>query len=329
MSNAVLLAALDELLAGQSTAELLPGVERLRTAYRSQQVPEQPIVRSAADAAAYAAYRMPATYAAVRACLEQGITRLYEPLGTVVDLGAGTGAASWAVADVLSPTGFTLLEQSPAATDLGSRLAEASASTALRGAQWRSWRATADRAEVPTADLAVAAYLFAELDPATQVGVLDAMIAASRVVLVVEPGTPAGYARVVEARARLLHAGLTILAPCPHAARCPLVDRDDWCHFAARVPRSARHRRLKEGSLNYEDEKLSFVLAARGAPPPSDGHSRVVRRPVQRKGLVDLTLCRSDGTAGPEVVSKRAGELYRAARKADWGDAWPPGVDEG
>lgn len=327
MSHAGLLAALDELLAGRPTAELVPGVERLRTAYRSQQVPQQQIIGSADEAASYAAYRMPATYAAVRSCLLQAEDRL-EPIGSVVDVGAGTGAASWAVADVLSPARFTMLEQSPAASAVGAALARSSPVPALRDAQWQSWRASALRAEVPPADLAVAAYVFAELDDATQATVLDAMLDAAPTVLVVEPGTPAGYARVIEVRRRLLAAGRTIVAPCPHQAECPLVDRDDWCHFGSRVTRSARHRRLKEGSLSYEDEKFSFVLAGPGAARAPDRHSRIIRRPVQRKGMVDLMLCRSDGTAGPEVASKRAGERYKVARKAEWGDPWESAAEQ-
>jgi ribosomal protein RSM22 (predicted rRNA methylase) len=322
MTHAVLLAALDELLAGRSTAGLLPRVDRLRSAYRSQEVPDGHVLRTPDDAAAYAAYRMPATCAAVRACLLQARAFLPEPVASAVDLGAGTGAASWALAEVLTPSRLQLLEQSSVAADLGRALASASGVPALQAAEWSPWHATAGRVDLPGADLAVAAYLLAELDAATQAAVLDAMIGAAPAVLVVEPGTPAGYARVVAARRRLLDAGLSIVAPCPHEGECPLLDRDDWCHFATRVERSPRHRRLKEGSLSYEDEKYSFVLAARGGRPAAA--NRVLRRPVQRKGLVDLALCTGDGDARPQVVSKRAGELYKAARKADWGGPWPP-----
>ena len=111
-----------------------------------------------------------------------------------------------------------------------------------------------------------------------------------------------------------------MLAPCPHSGPCPLVGAD-WCHFPARLERSSLHRRLKDGALGHEDEKFSFVLATRDPAPTA--HGRVLRHPVTRKGLVQLTVCRPDGTSGTEIVSKRSGSTYRHARGVGWGEEWP------
>lgn len=316
--------ALNEALSGNKLARLSVGVNRLRAAYRSQQVPEDMIVSTDDDAAAYAAYRMPATHAAVRACLSQAGSLVdLSAVASVVDLGAGTGAASWAVHEFVPASNYVMLEQSCAAAGLGRELASRSSSPALRSAEWRPWKATAGRTDVPAADLAVAAYLLAELDEATRRTVLDAAISAARVVLVVEPGTPAGYERVIEARRRLVDSGMTLVAPCPHEHECPLLRNNYWCHFAARVVRSERHRKVKGAVLNYEDEKFSFVMAVRGPRNWEAPEARVIRRPVQRKGLVAVELCRSDGNAGPEVISKRQGDDYKAARRLEWGGTLP------
>ena len=72
--------------------------------------------------------------------------------------------------------------------------------------------------------------------------------------------------------------------------------------------------------MSYEDEKFSYLIAVAPRvemPAPS---ARVLRHPVKRKGLVELTLCRPDGTAGREIVSKKQGLRYRAARDVQWGD---------
>ena len=101
-----------------------------------------------------------------------------------------------------------------------------------------------------------------------------------------------------------------------------MIPGKDWCHFSVRVNRSSVHRRLKSAELGYEDEKFSYVAAVREAGPRRPG--RVVRRPTLGKGLVSLYLCTPGEGLARQVVSKRQGPLYRAARDVGWGDAWPP-----
>ncbi len=243
---------------------------------------------------------------------------------------------------------MTLLEQSADAIRLGKAIFAAAQAPALRQATWRSWRLPLDDARVsavppsvglppagqagaglPGADLATAAYVLGELTTAQQSALVSLAASAASAVLFVEPGTPAGHRRILTARAQLLAAGYMVAAPCPHQIDCPLDVAGDWCHFGARLQRSAVHRQAKGAELSYEDEKYSYVAAAR-----PESHqvavvaNRVVRRPQQRKGLVMLSLCAHDGTARRDLVSKSKGEAYRQARKISWGDRWPP-VDDG
>ncbi|MFJ4405965.1 small ribosomal subunit Rsm22 family protein [Streptomyces sp. NPDC088910] len=301
-------------------------VERLIETYRGKSPTSAPILRDAASVAAYAAYRMPATYAAVRAALEAFRLQAgqWSP-ATHLDLGGGTGAATWAVADAFpgdpsaSAHTSTVLDWSQSALDLGSELARTAESPALRAARWTRSPLGGGPA-LPAADLVTVSYVIGELTAADRTALIDAAAAAATgAVLVVEPGTPEGYARTIAARDRLLAAGLTVLAPCPHDAACP-VTGDDWCHFAARVQRSSLHRQVKGGSLPYEDEKFSYVAAARFPAAPAPG--RVVRHPQIRKGLVLLDLCTADRGLVRDTVSKRHGDTYRAARDASWGDPW-------
>jgi ribosomal protein RSM22 (predicted rRNA methylase) len=146
-------------------------------------------------------------------------------------------------------------------------------------------------------------------------------------VRVVEPGTPRGYAAVLAARSRLTAAGWHVLAPCPQDGPCPVAARPgDWCHFAARLDRTALHRRLKGARLGHEDEKFSYVLATRTDWGGARG--RVLRHPVTRKGLVQLEVCDAEGSTQRVVVTKRDPIAYRAARDASWGSPWPdPGAE--
>jgi ribosomal protein RSM22 (predicted rRNA methylase) len=217
----------------------------------------------------------------------------------------------------------TVLDWAEPALALGREIA--AARPALRGAHWRRARISA-ALTLEEADLVTVSYVLNELTAADRTALVDTAARAARAVVIVEPGTPDGYARVVEARDRLVAAGFHVAAPCPHSAACPIAPGTDWCHFSARVSRSSLHRQVKGGSLAYEDEKFSYVAAARF--PVAPAASRVVRRPQIRKGQVLLDLCESEPSLRRATVTKRHGPLYRAARDADWGDAWPPAAPD-
>ncbi|WP_062212034.1 small ribosomal subunit Rsm22 family protein [Streptomyces sp. NBRC 109706] len=317
-------AALDGLLDGLPPSRAAGAVERLMAGYRGTTPGPAPVLRDRADAAAYAAYRMPATFEAVSAALAELAARLpdWAP-SDQLDLGGGTGSAVWAGAGVWpGERPVQVLDRAGPALDLGRELAGAAGSPPpVRGADWRQHRIGE---ALPTAELITVSYVLGELPAAERTATVDAVAAAGRAVVLVEPGTPDGYLRIRAARDQLLAAGLTVLAPCPHGATCPIAVGDDWCHFAARVSRSALHRRVKGGQLPYEDEKFSYVAAFRDPPPPASPAPRVVRRPRLRKGQVLLDLCRPDGALTDEVITKRRGPaVYRQARDTAWGGSFP------
>ncbi|MGW8952789.1 small ribosomal subunit Rsm22 family protein [Streptomyces sp. NPDC055709] len=322
--NTTLPDALADLLDGLPQGRAAQAVERLIASYRGDTPTDAPVLRDRADVAAYAAYRMPATFEAVRSALAalRAAAPSWAP-ATHTDIGGGTGAASWAVADAWPEGGHrtTVLDWAEPALALGRELAAGADSAALRGARWQRAR-IGDAMRLEPADLITVSYVLKELDEADRTAVVGQAAAAGQAVLIVEPGTPDGYERIIAARDQLIGAGLRVAAPCPHSERCPIVPGTDWCHFAARVSRSSLHRRVKGGSLPYEDEKFSYVAATRFPVAPAP--ARVTRRPQIRKGQVLLELCASDETLHRETISKRHGALYRAARDASWGDAWPP-----
>ncbi|GAB2750166.1 small ribosomal subunit Rsm22 family protein [Streptomyces bullii] len=316
--------ALAGLLDGLPAKQAAQAVERLIATYRGATPTHAPILRDRADVAAYAAYRMPATFEAVRSAL--GALADAAPgwvPGSHVDVGGGTGAATWAVsATWQGERSVTVLDWAEPALALGREIA--AAHPGLRDVRWRRARLGAGLA-LESTDLVTASYVLNELTAADRAALVDAAAAAAQAVVLVEAGTPDGYARVIEARDRLISAGFRVAAPCPHSAACPIAPGTDWCHFSARVSRSSLHRQVKGGSLAYEDEKFSYVAAARF--PVSPASARVVRRPQIRKGQVLLDLCESEPSLHRATVTKRHGVLYRAARDTDWGDAWPPAED--
>ncbi|MGW5492148.1 small ribosomal subunit Rsm22 family protein [Streptomyces olivaceoviridis] len=319
--NDPLRTALAELLDGLPPTEVTAAVDRLIANYRGDTPTHAPILRDRADVAAYAAYRMPATFEAVHRALEAFAATVpdWTP-GSHVDVGGGTGAATWAVtATWPGERRVTVLDWAEPALALGREIA--AANPALKDARWQRARIGADLT-LDTTDLVTVSYVLNELAETDRAALVDAAAGAARTVVIVEAGTPAGYARVIEARDRLVRAGFRIAAPCPHSAACPIAPGTDWCHFSARVGRSSLHRQVKGGSLAYEDEKFSYVAATRLPAEPAP--ARVVRRPQLRKGQVLLDLCEREERLRRTTVTKRHGDLYKAARDADWGDAWPP-----
>ena len=275
-------------------------------------------IRSETDALAYALARMPATYAAITASLNAlcEIRSDFAPK-TLLDIGAGPGTALWAARDCW-PTIQTasMIEASADARAIGQGLG---ASLAGLQAQWSEGDATRPLSSAPAADLVTAAYLLDELEPmAIPTLVARLWELTGGLLLVVEPGTPAGWRRILAVRSQLIDLGAAIIAPCPHAAPCPL-SAPDWCHFAQRVARSRLHRMAKGAEAPFEDEKFIYVAASRG--PAADHPARVLATPRQAPGRIALKLCQPDGAAANRLVTRRDKAAYAVARRVGWGEA--------
>ncbi|KQZ94282.1 methyltransferase type 11 [Mesorhizobium sp. Root157] len=309
--------AVDELLENTPLNTIKTAAKTLSERYRAETRDGRLHMGEDLAVKAYLATRLPATYAAVRASLDAiGETRPDWTPASLLDIGAGPGTVLWAVADawpVLERA--TLLEASTAARRTGERLAGLLALPT----DWKSGDATIDMAELPAADLVAAAYVLDEIVPSALPKLIERLWQLSTdTLLIVEPGTPAGWERVMAARAQLITAGAHILAPCPHQRPCPLA-APDWCHFARRVARSRLHRLAKDADVPWEDEKFVYLAATR--QPVAPPGPRVLAPPRAGSGKVDLKLCGLDGQASQRLFTKRDGDAFKRARRVDWGDA--------
>ncbi len=275
-------------------------------------------IRSETDALAYALARMPATYAAVTASLNalREITPDFAP-ESLLDVGAGPGTATWAAAEAFSSLrSFSLLDANAAlralALDLGRD------NIRLRNMTYQRGEACDALADAEPADLVVASYMIGEINSAQQKTLTELMWAKTRAaLLVVEPGTPAGYARIIALREQLIASSAHVAAPCPHDGKCPLTP-PDWCHFAQRLPRSRAHKQIKGAELPFEDEKFAYVALTRAPAMPS--RTRVLAQPDVTKVEVTAKLCTSRGLVISKVP-RRAKADYARARRWRWGDA--------
>ena len=310
--------AVERALSGRRPAGLAAAAAALSQRYREERRDGRLHVASDEDALAYLAVRLPATYAAVRAsfaAIKQA--RADFAPRTALDIGAGPGTALWAAADCWPDLADALLiEASAVFRTCGEELAR---EASLPHISWRTADIATDAIDCTPRDLVTLAYALNELAPEVRQTVLQRLWRATADTLViVEPGTPAGWQRIIAARAQLIEAGAHLVAPCPHAHACPLVP-PDWCHFAERVARSRLHRLAKEAELPWEDEKFSYVAVSRTLS--STTAARVIARPRKGSGRVTLKLCREDGSASEHLFSRRDGTLFKRAWRSDWGSA--------
>lgn len=317
---APLRAALERALEGVPRKGLAERAQRTSEAYRAGR-PSSGVIREAEDALAYALTRLPATYAACATVLAEAARMApgFAPR-SLLDAGAGTGAASWAAAQVWQGlAAVTWLDASEPFLALAAQLA-ADGPAALRAAQaLRGDLASAD--PWPNADFVVVSYALAEIAPDQQIStVTELWQATAGVLAIVEPGTPAGYGRILAARTALLAAGATVLAPCPHAAACPLAG-EDWCHFSVRLPRSRDHRLAKGAEVPFEDERFSYLIAARPEIVLAPFRPRVLAPPRTAKPGIALKLCGLDGAVEQRLVGKRDKAAHAVTRRLGWGDA--------
>jgi ribosomal protein RSM22 (predicted rRNA methylase) len=313
---AELKAALEARLHGLSRNEAAARAARISQTYRGGG--NSAAIRSEADALAYALARMPATYAAVTASLNAlGEIRPDFAPESLLDVGAGPGTATWATAEAWpSLKRFTLLDANGALRELALDLGRGS--TRLRDMDYHHHEAGTALAGAEAADLVVASYLIGEMDDAARENLAARMWAKTRdTLLVVEPGTPAGTARIIALRQQLIGLGAHVAAPCPHNGPCPL-QPPDWCHFTQRLQRSQAHKQIKGAELPFEDEKFSYVALTRA--PVTSRPARVLAQPIVSKVEVTAKLCTSEGLEMARVP-RRVKADYARARRWRWGDA--------
>jgi ribosomal protein RSM22 (predicted rRNA methylase) len=305
-------AAIQGYLAGSDAGSLVESTRSMSQRYRQGGRSDK-----ALDFRAYLVARLPATYAAVAFCLAELARRFpqFTPQ-SVLDTGSGPGTAAWAAA-VAYPdlSSFTFLDNNAEFLKLACSLAGQSDHPALQ-------QATALNSDISSlqgvaADLVVAAYALAELPQSkTEEAVLVLWMACKNTLLIIEPGTPQGFARIHRARAALIAQGAHLIAPCTHMNTCPIL-APDWCHFSVRLSSSRDHMHAKKAAVPFEDEKFSYVIASR-QPVTLEG-SRILAPPVETKAEINLRLCAENGLTR-QSIARRDKAAYKRVRKLEWGD---------
>ena len=311
--------AIEEEMAHRSLQAISEASSHLSDRYKKG-ISSDRFILSEYDRFAYILSRMPATFSAIFHVLKelQYRTPDFHP-GSFLDLGAGPGTGLWASSVLFSSIHqFEAWEYDEKFMTLGKKLAREN--MRLSQVQWKLRNFAIDR-DLPLSDLVLLSYSIGEIEEKFWGPFLhEVWDKVQSTLVIIEPGTPAGYARILKIRDQLIQQGALLIAPCPHMGNCPLKG-PDWCHFFARVERSSLHRKVKNAVLNYEDEKFSYLIFSK-EPKVQSFSSRLLRHPQIFKGHLKLSLCRQDGQIQEQVVSKKDNSFYKLSRKLDWGDCF-------
>ncbi|KAI4323584.1 hypothetical protein L6164_023178 [Bauhinia variegata] len=261
------------------------------------------------ETTAYVASRMPAVYSACYRVLKEVHRRLpgFSP-AKVLDFGAGTGSAFWALREIWpkSLERVNLIEPSQSMQRAGRSLIQGLKNLPLiHGYGSLQELSKSIGKSERKHDLVIASYVLGEIpslkDRFTIVRQLWDLT--DDVLVLVEPGTPHGSNIITQMRSYILwmekrkyrkstggtngackdlvdpKSGAFIVAPCPHDGPCPLAQTGKYCHFVQRLERTSSQRAYKRSKgvplRGFEDEKFSFVAFRRGQRPsetwPLDG----------------------------------------------------------
>ena len=158
---ALLQAEIEKMLEGMPAQAVRAAAQSLSRRYRQgEKNPDGAnLLRSETEIAAYAAFRMPATYAALVTALRMAEESGCGEMRTLTDVGAGSGSAYWAVREVFGePERAVLVERERGMMALGQGLGAQG-----EGVLWQ--RGDMLTAELPKADLVTASFCLGELAP--------------------------------------------------------------------------------------------------------------------------------------------------------------------
>ena len=250
---------------------------------------------------AYVFTRFPGTYSACLKLFERHLADLQ--ITSILDWGCGIGTASLALSQIFKNLEYFLNEQDTYAKTYAVQF--------LKHFFPENIIQTTPASEV---DLSVFSYSLGEVK-AWQ-AVLDEVWPKTKYLMIIEPGTPMHFKRLLQMRDYMLAKGAKLWAPCCHQKICPL-EENDWCHFAVNVARSKEHRLLKNAERSFEQEAYSYMLFARQEKAVDFG--RLVASPRLHGGHMDLKICTQNGEIVTPTVG-RSSQNYKQLKKCQWGD---------
>lgn len=274
------------------------------------------LLKDKLDIVAYSVIRMPATYSAIKTCLEK-VKEIYDGnIESMLDIGSGTGAGEWAVTDLFDIQDIVCLERDKNMREIAKKYFEYNDN--LKKVSFIESDILNENLELEK-DLCILSYMINELDEINRIKVIEkALKATKKVLLIVEPGTPEGFRNIKEIRDYAYNKGYSIIVPCVgFCGRCD-IPQNDWCASSVRVQRTKIHKYLKEAEVGYEDEKFSYIAISKEKINFKDVR-RILRHPKVENGRILIKTCKA-GEIKEEIITKKNKEEFKILKKKNVGD---------
>lgn len=292
---------------------LIENAKHISNNYRFESGSNKVLLSTQSQAMAYAVSRMPATYGACYSAIKNTLKNITTLPKNFLDVGAGTGTASWAVSELLDLQTITCLEREPAMINLGKDFMK-QGDRVLQNANWQKFDLQKDNIS-GAFDFVVASYVLNEFGEAERQKAVDKLWQATNNLLtIIEPGTPEGYKQIMAIKKQLVSKGAFVVAPCTQSV-CPL-QNGEWCNFSTRVARTKLHKQMKSGESPFEDERFIYISVSKTAINPVK--NRVIKHPYFRPKVVSLELCTTDGIKTVQI--SKSNKQYKLARDLKHGD---------
>lgn len=300
---------------GVKATELKGLAQNLSKKYMTEKRNGQTLLSEEQEALAYSIMRMPATFGAVATALKNTLNIAVNcKIETILDIGAGTGAGAWAVNELINARKITCIERENVMRKIGQALMKYN--NEMEKVEWLDQDIT-NCQTIKGADLILISYVINELKAEDRKKVIKKILdLESKIILIIEPGTPEGFQNIKEIQKIALETGAFIIAPCTSQEICSL-PKDDWCHSVVRIERSKFHKILKDGEAPFEDEKFSYIAISKH--DLGRAQSRILRHPIIENGKITLKLC-TQGKIEQKIITKKEKEQFKLARKKKCGD---------
>ena len=279
------------------------------------------LINNKEEAVAYAASRMPATYGAIYNVLKHCIERINldnnneNRINSLLDVGAGTGAATWASIELLDIKDILCIENDEYMLDMYKVLLKNIKDNI--NIEYEKKNLITDEIDNKK-DIVIVSYVINEIKKEERYKILNKLLnATNKILIIIEPGTPEGFETIKDIRNYFIEKNQSILAPCPHRMKCTIED-NDWCSFSQRISRSKIHKILKDGDVPYEDEKFSYI--AINKMDAIKAENIVLRHPIIEKGKITCKLCTNKGIIENKIITKKDKDLIKIAKKINAGD---------